>query len=151
MSLFRKKTTTKVMDQTEQTVNDFILRAPYWSYRPVPYRQFEPFFSYRDEIDALLDDLIRAQAVDDGNGDVMSNLINDMAERAFMDLSAQETDHKDIIKSLSLRCDSDQMQFREMLESLQEKLQETEKRLTEINRRNTEDEFEKKEDCHEKN
>ena len=138
---FRKTRPTKVVDDTEQIVNDFTQRAPFWSYRPVPYEEYAPFYMYQIELDKYMDRLLNAGALDDGNGDVMTNFINDMADKAYADLAKQKTDHEDIIESFSIRSRADQEQFANELDLLRMELESNERDIDEITRRSNKEKF----------
>lgn len=139
--VFKKTRPTKVVDDTEQFVNDFTQRAPFWSYRPVPYKEYTPFYMYQIELDKYIDGLLKAGALDDGNGDVMTNFITDMANKAYADLAKQKTDHEDVIESFFIRSRADQEQFTNELELLSVELEINERDFDEITRRSNKEKF----------
>ena len=140
MSFFKRAKTTKVMDDTETIVTDFKLRAPFWSYRTVPYREYEPFISFKPEIDGYLERLLQGE-IDDGNGDVLDNLINDMARQAEKDLDKQRTEHGDTIKSFDIRNQGDKRAVKHELDLLQSEIGENEQQLADIKTRLNKDKF----------
>jgi hypothetical protein len=140
MKLFKKTTPTKVVDNTETVVYDFKLRAPFWSYRTVPYREYEPFSGFTPEINSHLDKLFQGE-IDDGNGDVLDNMICDMARQAEKDLDKQRTEHGDIIKSFDIRNRGDRTAFEHELTLLQSELLENEQQTAEIKTRLKQDKF----------
>lgn len=100
-------------DETEDTVvRDFQRRAPYWSYRVTDYRPYAPFTEFRKELDGYLEKLFAGE-IDDGNGDVLDNLIVDMTQLALHDLDKQRADHQDNLRNLELRTVGDRSQFLE--------------------------------------
>ena len=140
MSIFKKRRPTKVVDDTETVVQDFVLRAPFWSYRTVPYRGYEPFVEYGPAIDKYLESLFKGE-IDDGNGDVLDNLICDMARQAEKDLDLQRTQHRDTIKSLDLRNQGDHWAFQHERALLETEIVDCEQELAEIKRRLRTDKF----------
>lgn len=105
-------------DETEDTVvRDFQRRAPYWSYRVTDYRPFAPFTEFRKELDGYLEKLFAGE-IDDGNGDVLDNMIGDMARQALLDLDRQRADHQDNLRNLELRTVGDRSHFLEHRQTL---------------------------------
>ena len=105
-------------DETEDTVvRDFQRRAPFWSYRVTEYRPFAPFAEFRKELDGYLEKLFAGE-IDDGNGDVLDNLIVDIARQAQFDLEKQRADHQDNLRNLQLRTVGDRSQFLEARKTL---------------------------------
>jgi len=140
MKFFRKSKPTRVVDDTETTVSDFRLRSPFWCYRTVPYRTCESFDGYGPVIDSYLSKLFQGE-IDDGNGDVLDNMICDMARQAEKDLERQHTEHGDIIHSFGIRAQGDRRAFAHERDLLQRTLEETEQHLAEVSGRMRRDEF----------
>ena len=121
MSIFKTNAPEKQVDDTKEVVHDFTRRAPFWSYRTVAYREYAPLVNLKDELDCYLDALFRGD-IDDGNGDVLDNLIFDAVRRAWEDLKKQRVDHLDTITSFGIRAQSDRTAFEEQLTQLEESL-----------------------------
>lgn len=117
MSLFKGNTPTKVVDDTQEVVNDFTRRAPFWCYRPVPYREYEPLSHLQLELDSYLERLFQGE-LDDANGDVLDNLIFDTVRQACEDLTKQRIIHQDSITSFAIRAKSDHSAFARELSAL---------------------------------
>lgn len=140
MNLFKKTNPTRVVDDTETIVSDFKLRAPFWSYRTVPYREYVPFVEFISAIDGYLERLFQGE-IDDGNGDVLDNMICDMARQAEKDLDKQHIEHGDTIKSFDIRNQGDKKAFMHERDLLQAEIQENEQQLAEIKTRMKQDKF----------
>ena len=110
-------------EESEETVHDFTLRAPYWSYRSVPYRSYAPLDELQAELDRYLDALFTGD-IDEGNAGVIDSLVFDVFRRAKADLDRQRASHRDMIESLGLRPVGDSAQFSEQLEYLNEDLKQ---------------------------
>jgi len=137
----KKKTKpTRIVDDTDSTVNDFKLRIPFWSYRAVPYREYEPFANLQPVIDDYLAKLFQGE-IDDGNGDVLDNTICDMARQAEKDLDRQHTEHGDVLKSFDIRSKGDQRSFIHDRAELLAELEENQRQLEEIRSRVKRDKF----------
>ena len=140
MSLFKKAKSTKMVDYNDNIVYDFILRAPFWSYRTVPYREYEPFVSFIPVIDGFLEKQFRGE-IDSGNGDTLDNMICDMARQAEKDLDKQRSEHTDMIKSFDIRYHGDRKAFEHELTLLSAEFAEIEQQQAEINARLKKDKF----------
>ena len=128
MNIFNQlKNPKKSVDNKEVIVNDFQRRIPYWSYRATNYGVYEPFIKFKDEIDGYLAKLFSGE-IDDGNGDVLDNMIFDMARQAEKSLAEQRTEHRDIIKSFDIRMKSDRDAFERELELLRTQLEDNMKK-----------------------
>lgn len=130
----------KAVSSEEAVVNDFERRIPYWSYRPTNYKVFEPFMEYKSEIDGYLEKLFNGE-IDDGNGDVLDNMIMDMARQAEKSLAKQHTEHGDIIKSFDIRAKSDRIAFEDELKLLRDRLDICMKKQAKYKELLEEDEF----------
>lgn len=140
MSLFKKNKPTKIVNETDTTVNDFKLRTPYWFYRTISYQMYYPFAIYTQNLNSYLARLFQGK-IDDGNGDVLDNLICDMARQAERDLDKQLTEHGDVIKALAIRNEGDRIAFLKERSLLQQELDEVEDVLAEIKKRLLNDKF----------
>lgn len=123
MSIFNQvNSLNKSVNSEKVVMKDFERRIPYWSYRPVNYEVCKPFKEYKTEIDGYLEKLFKGE-IDDGNGDVLDNMIMDMARQAEKSLVNQRAEHRDMIKSLDIRAKSDRRAFGYQLELLKEQLE----------------------------
>ena len=121
-------------------VNDFERRIPFWSYRAVNYKDYEPFTNLKTELDGYLKQLFKGE-IDDGNGDVLDNLIADRSRQAKKDLARQRTDHIDTIKSFDIRARSDKKAFEDELALVMEQMEENRQTLRRYKERMARDEF----------
>ena len=140
MNFFKRSKVTKIVDDTESIVADFKLRAPFWSYRTVPYREYEPFVNFTADIDNYLERLFEGE-IDDGNGNVLDNIICDMARQAEEHLKRQHTEHRDTIKSFDIRNKGDKTAFMNERILLQAEIEDTEQQIEEVKRRMKRDKF----------
>lgn len=138
-NLFHKK---RNMKSGEVMVNDFQRRTPYWSYRPANYRIYEPFMEYKKEIDKYLEKLFSGE-IDDGNGDVLDNMIAQMTRQAERVLDEQRTEHKDMLKSFDIRRLSDRETFENQLKLLRDSLEKNKSDQEEYRNRMRGNEFTK--------
>lgn len=124
MNLFQQvKNLNKVVRRDEVRAKDFERRIPFWSYRAVAYKGYEPFLQFKPEIDSYLEKLF-AKEIDDGNGDILDCMIGDMARHAKKDLARQRTEHRDMIKSFDIRAQSDKRAFENQRSLLKDYLAE---------------------------
>ncbi len=134
-SFFRKpKAPPKMVDQTETIVYDFMLRTPYWSYRPVTYREHESFVNLKPVLDSYLDQLFKG-SIDAGNGNILDSFILNTARQAQEDLARQHTDHKNTITQFFIRNQGDQEAFSHQITLLRDELADNEAKQTEIKAR----------------
>lgn len=138
--LSRMKNINESVGSEKMVMNDFERRIPYWSYRPVSYEVYEPFKEYKTEIDGYLEKLFNGE-IDDGNGDVLDNMIMDMARQAEKSLNRQRVEHRDMIKSLDIRAQSDRKAFKCQLELLKEQLENNKHNQEKYNKLADADEF----------
>ena len=94
------------LHDTHAGANGFARRVPFWSYRARDYLLYEPLVSFRGEIDGYLERLF-AGDLDEGNGDVLDNMIADLVRQAEECLKRQRTEHKDAIISFGIRAKSE--------------------------------------------
>ena len=121
MNFMKRRRKGKIVDDSENIVRNFRLRAPFCSYRPVDYREYEPFIRYPIEIDRHLEQLFVAN-VDAGNKNVLDPLIVDMADQAEQHLKKQQVEHLDLIHAFQYRRSGDQESFLNQLSWLNAKL-----------------------------
>ena len=121
MSIFKSVRKHQTLEQDDTVVHDFLRRAPYWSYRVTDYRPYAPFSDFRGGLDGYLEKLLAGE-IDDGNGDVLDNLIGDMARQALLDLEKQRADHQDYLRSLDARTVGDRDQFQRCRDALERDL-----------------------------
>ena len=107
----------------EEMLRDFKRRIPFWGYRPVRYSIMEDFKDYKTDIDDYLERIFSGE-VDDGNANILDDLILDMARQAERNLSQQRTDHEDSIKSIDIRAKSDKRAFELELERIKKSLED---------------------------
>jgi len=101
--------------------DDFNLRAPYWSYRPLSYTISDSLTGLQTTIDLHLKKLFAGE-IDAGNGDVLQNLILDATQQAEAELAGQRELHRDQIKTFHHRRTADQTAFELERQQLQDKL-----------------------------
>ena len=140
MSLFKKKRIMKIVDDSETVVSDFICRRPFWSYRTVRYREYEPFVSFGEMIDGFLEKQFSGE-IDSGNGNTLDNLIGDMARQAENDLKRQRAEHKDTIRAFDTRVQGDRKSFEYEHMLLKAELERNNDRRNEIRERSDNDKF----------
>lgn len=131
----KKAKNTNAFDESDHIVNGFVLRAPFWSYRAAEYRRYDSFYEYQIKLDKYMDNLFDAKAIDDGNGNVMNNLIDNIADKAYADLEKQKIDHEDVIEYFNIRFRADKLHFSKELKLLQKELEKNERQIAEINQR----------------
>ncbi len=112
----------KLVEFKEVMANDFVRRTPFWSHRAENYKIYEPFMEYCSELDGYLEKLFEGE-VDDGNSDMLDNMIMGISRQAEKLLARQRTEHRDVIKSLDMRAKSDRKAFECHLALLREQLE----------------------------
>lgn len=117
MAIFKETDGTKMVDDERVVVKDFTRRTPYWGYRNIAYRDFEPLTNLKQELDEYLDKLFQGE-LDDGNADVLDNIIFDRVRMALEDLKYQSIMHEDMNCSYENRVESDLIAFKEERENL---------------------------------
>lgn len=130
----------KFLDDTLTTANDFTRRVPFWAYRAKDYLLYEPLVSFQGEIDSYLEKLF-AGDIDEGNGDVLDNMISDLVRQAEEYLKRQRTEHRDVISSFGIRARSDRKAFRQELDLLRAALERNEEEQKNIRARLNKNEF----------
>lgn len=118
----KKQETTaqfQTLDDSRVPAYDFRLRISklFESYRTAEYRPYEPLSeeTMRVELDGYLDKLFDGE-VDDGNGDVLLNLIFSRAREALPLLRIQRVNHEDMLQRLTIRYKADKKDFEQLLE-----------------------------------
>ncbi len=111
------------VDDTRSLVNDFRLRLPYESYRTTEYRQYPKLHEdvVIPELDMYLERLLSGQ-VDDGNCDLLDNIIFSKAREAIPDLARQHVDHADMLRRLVVRRKADYQDFSRVTEDRKREL-----------------------------
>ena len=94
-----RKSASKAIDDAQVVTNDFVRPIPYWSYRPVAYKSYKPLDTLIPVLDSYLERLFNGE-IDEGNADVLDNIIYDYANQAMSDISNQRVAHISIIKDL---------------------------------------------------
>ena len=95
------------MDDSREVVSDFRLRSTamgFESYRTTDYRIFHKLEEH--EMIPRLDDHLNkllAGEVDDGNGEMLDDVIFGAAREAIADLERQHADHIDMLRRLTIR------------------------------------------------
>ena len=134
MSIFKESTHEKQVDDSMEIVNDFTRQVPFWDYRPVNYRVDDHFLNLYPEIDAYLARLFAGE-IDDGNGDVLDNLICDHAVNALRALSVQKVSHDDLLVNMYLQAKGAINSYESHLEKLTAEREIVEKELEDISER----------------
>ena len=116
MGLIHKNSNRKT-ESTPQIVHDFQRRLPYWSYRARGYEKAEPSQADREAIDKYLEALFSGE-IDDGNHDVLDNLISDRVRQKKNDYKMQRVENRDMIHSYGIRAEADCTAFCQRLELL---------------------------------
>lgn len=136
MNIFRRrKKGGRIQDtNTERVVYDLNLRAPFWSYVPVDYQEYEPFVKYGVIIDEYLAIQVTG-SLDSGNGNTLDNDITDMKNRSLSDLDSQQADHNRIMDILWQRRCGDVKSYKIRLEQVNEELENNRLKLETAQRR----------------
>lgn len=126
----KKEALINSVDDTRTVVYDFKRRIPYESYRAMEYR---PFPDLEEEVmipklDVYLNKLF-AGAIDDGNGDVLDNLIFKTAREAGAYLKTQNIDHRDMNNRFTARAKADQEDFTRIYEQVSQETRKLENEL----------------------
>lgn len=140
MSTFKDVETKREIDDSRALVNDFRRRPPYWSYRPVGYVPLKEFMEFQKIIDEHLNALF-AGNIDDGNGDVLDNLIRDITCKAAEDLALQKVKHNNTIHDLVRRVEGDRDVFDDEQAKLKTLLSENDERLKQIGKKINKNEY----------
>ncbi len=121
MAAFKETDGMKTVDDERIVVKDFIRRIPFWGHRNIAYRDFEPLINLKQELDEYLENLFHGE-IDDGNADVLDNIIFDRVRQAMEDLKYQSVEHEDMNCSFENRVDSDLSAFSQERDNLMEDL-----------------------------
>ena len=141
MALFKGSKHQKQVDDNVELVNDFVRQTPFWNYRPVEYKINEYFLTgLVAELDSYLDRLFAGE-IDDGNGDVLDNIICDYAARAVRDVSEQKVHHEDLIVNMYHQAEGARKTFIEHLALVKAQKAEVSKELEDITKRLNKDKF----------
>ena len=140
MGLFKKAKTTKIIDNTDAVVYDFRLRPPFWSYRPEPYKEYQPFANLEPVIDGFLAKLFAGE-IDSGNGNALDNIIDGYARQAESDLNRQRVMHGDTIKAFDIGYKGNRRAFENELALLSDELAKNGAKRSDISSRLEADKF----------
>lgn len=123
------------VDDSRALVNDFRLRSStvYESYRTVDYKLYHRLEENEmySELEGHLERLFAGE-IDDGNGDVLDNIIFGAAREALPDLERQHLDHGDTLRRFDVRHQADHHDFTLLLKELEVELSELENERQEI-------------------
>ena len=145
MNLFRK---TRPAEEHEDRKSDFMKQTPYWSTRPVQYTVMRSFIELKDELDRYLDRLFKGD-IDEGNADVLDNIIADHTNAALNDLAIQKSDHTDFIEAYWGNSQAMMESFEKHKATVEKHLEMIAPRIEELERRLYENTFEKEGECYE--
>ena len=123
-----------------EAVQSFKRKLLYWSYRPVKYQIYPPFASLRETIDQSLARLFEGE-LDEGNEDVLDNMICDIARQAYSDLERQKAEHEDMIRTLCAKAEQDKAMFEREFSHLQEDLDRNRKEQETLRELRRQDEY----------
>ena len=140
MNPFKGNAPMKAVDNETEIVHDFNRRTPFWSYRPVAYRDYPALAGLKTQLDAFLDALFHGE-IDEANGNVLDNLVFDVVRQAQADLRHQQISHRDTIKSFDVRSVSDRLAFQDKLDLLNEALNTNQVELKTLRARAAHGEF----------
>lgn len=124
----KKQAHFSTVDDTREVAYDFRRRFIYEQYRPTDYSMYYKLKEtyMKQMLDKYLDALFAGE-VDDGNGDVMDNIILGAVREAQSDLQIQRSDHNDMLRRLIARRNADRKDFCRMTEEYKHKLELLEK------------------------
>lgn len=122
MAIFKEADGMKMVDDEKVVVKDFVRRTPFWGHRNISYHDYEPLMNLKQELDEYLEKLFHGE-IDDGNADVLDNIIFDRVRQAMEDLKYQSVEHEDMNCSFENRVDSDLIAFKEERENLMKDLE----------------------------
>lgn len=145
MNLFRK---TRPAEEHEDNKSDFMKQTPYWSTRPVKYTVMRSFIELKDELDRYLDRLFKGD-IDEGNADVLDNIIADHTNAALNDLAIQKSDHTDFIEAYWGNSQAMMESFEKQKAKVEKHLEMIAPRIEELEHRLYENTFEKEGECYE--
>ena len=148
MGFLKVTNTTKSVDDTPEVVNDFRRQIPFWSYRPVEYRSYAPFVNLGIILDDYLEKLFTGE-LDEGNGDVLDNIIFDSMRQAFHDLDVQKAQHEDLIENLFLQIVGARDRMTTHKASIDARINEVREELDDIRKRFVANKFERSAEIHE--
>lgn len=140
MALFKESNHQKHIDDEMEIVNDFTRQVPFWNYRPVSYRINERFMDLIPELDAYLERLFAGE-IDDGNGDVLDNIICDHAAETIKELTDQKVSHDDLLVNMHIQAQGAIDSLENHLSKLREKREEIVRDLDDISARWAKDKF----------
>lgn len=131
----KKQAQFNMMDDSKVTVYDFKRRMKclFESYRPIDYRLYPGLNEeeMKDKIDRHLEALF-AGDVDDGNGDMLDNIIFGPYRESVPYLKIQRLNHKDMNRRLIARRVSDRADFERIRDERKDELKQLEKEYDDI-------------------
>ena len=127
---------TQRVEDSWESVPGFPHRRPFATYRPGFYQIYPKL---RDEVmQPLLDQHLQRLfegPVDDGNGDMLDDLIFSAAREALPDLERQRAGHESIIQELTVRQQADRADFLCLAEQAEQEAEVLEREYRDICRR----------------
>lgn len=144
MKLFNKK---KDNDARKEISNERVLvpaiklRRPYEEYHLRDYVINDELLTFERVIDYELGELNNNAAIDEGNADVLDQLIEDVANRALKEIARQKAEHEISIAGLGTRYIADPIQFQRNYEDMKEQLKELDEECDDLKRRNKNNKF----------
>lgn len=142
MSFFKEVKQQKQLDDTTEIVDDFRRQVPFWSYRASNYRILESYQELTDQLDECLEKLFKGE-IDDGNADVLDNIIVDSARLALMNLSTQRKEHEDSIKNLYIQAVGAKDRMKSHIDSVDQRIEIVNAQLTKLRSKYENNRFEK--------
>lgn len=123
----------KTAKKTQDT-NDFKMRGPFAGYRPVDYKDYEPFVKLKPVLEQHLTKLCAGE-IDEGVKNALDPIIYDAAGKAEEDLKLQKIKHIGDINNIYERRLGDKNAFESQLVELNAALEENEREIEEIESR----------------
>lgn len=122
------------VDDNKSVVHDFRLRSSvigYESYRPCEYRLYFKLADDEKVLHKLDDHLVNLfnGEVDDGNADMLDDVLFSTLREAMCDLENQRCEHMDIIRRLSVRHKADYTDIKMMLEARLDEYEQLKEKL----------------------
>ena len=122
MAIFKEDEQIKEVNDEREQANDFLRRTPFWSYRSVSYKDYEPLINLLPTLDSHLDKFFQDDIIDDGNSNLLDNLIFDVVRQSIEYLKWQRVNHEDTNKNFVIRKEGDIEAYQRELAKLEEDL-----------------------------